>query len=117
MNEIDDIDEWFRLIDDFMNMGFSGAYMRRAEPVDECFQEDDDCIYFTIELRGVDEDELDVTTTEDTITLELFYEGRLRRKTYSLPHRINPKKSRITFNNGILDVTLYKVKVRKKKHE
>ena len=77
------------------------------------------------ELPGVAKDDLDVTVTDDSVTLkahtsheekeekgeyyrrEMSYGEYLR--TVSLPHAVDGEKARATFNDGVLELTLPKV--------
>jgi HSP20 family molecular chaperone IbpA len=110
MRDIDDIDNLFKHMEEIMNKSFYGGYARAGNRRDIDISEDDKHLYVTIELRGVEKDNLVVTPSEDAITLEIMNGNSWINKTYSLPSKINPKKSKISFNNCILDIELLKVK-------
>ena len=77
------------------------------------------------ELPGVAKDDLDVTVTEDSVTLKAhtsheekeekgeYYRREMSygeyQRTVPLPHTVNGEKARATFNDGVLELTLPKV--------
>jgi HSP20 family protein len=77
------------------------------------------------ELPGVAKEDLDVTLTDDSVTLKAhtsheekeekgeYYRREMSygeyQRTVSLPHTVNGEKARATFNNGVLELTLPKV--------
>lgn len=77
------------------------------------------------ELPGVAKDDLDVTVTDDSVTLKAhtsheekeekgeYYRREMSygeyQRTVSLPHTVNGEKARATFNDGVLELTLPKV--------
>ena len=123
-NEIERI---FRLMDEMMKNSFTGGYLSRdgnfiysnktndiREDTEIEFQEDMDWIYLTMELRGVEKDDLNVVLKKDAILIEVIAGGREIKKDYALPCEINTKKSKICFNNYVLSLELRKVKEKKK---
>lgn len=75
--------------------------------------EDEDYIYVTVELRGVDKDDLIVTPKEDSIFIQVLICGKQLQREWKLKSKVNPKTAKIKFNNCILDVRLKKVKEKK----
>jgi len=71
--------------------------------------EDDKHIYFTVELRGVANENMNVTPKEKSIQLEVMAEGKWHKRNFRLPAKIVPKTSKVSFNNCVLDVVLQKV--------
>ena len=77
------------------------------------------------ELPGVAKDDLDVTVTDDSVTLKAhtsheekeekgeYYRREMSygeyQRTVPLPHTVNGEKARATFNDGVLELTLPKV--------
>jgi HSP20 family molecular chaperone IbpA len=115
MRDIDEIDKLFKMMEDMMDHSFYGGYSqnRGSNKKDIEIFEDDKHLYITIELRGVDEKNLVVTPSENSIVLEIMYDNSWIKREYTLPSKINPKKSKIKFNNCILDMELLKVKEKK----
>ncbi|MBE3093596.1 MAG: hypothetical protein IMZ52_01090 [Actinobacteria bacterium] len=124
--EPNEIDKIFKLMDELMKGNFTGGYYPRngnfintnktsdiQDDTEIEFQEDMDWIYLTMELRGVEKDDLNVVLKKDSILIEVIAGGREIKKDYPLPCKINTKKSKICFNNYVLSLELRKVKEKK----
>ncbi len=77
------------------------------------------------ELPGVTKEDLDVTVTDDSVTLKAhtsheekeekgeYYRREMSygeyQRTVALPHTVDGEKARATFNDGVLELTLPKV--------
>jgi HSP20 family protein len=77
------------------------------------------------ELPGVAKEDLDVTVTDDRVTLKAhssfeekeekgdYYRREMSygeyQRTVALPHAVDGEKARATFNDGVLELTLPKV--------
>jgi HSP20 family protein len=77
------------------------------------------------ELPGVAKEDLDVTVTDDSVTLKAhtsheekeekgeYYRREMSygeyQRTVALPHTVDGEKARATFNDGVLELTLPKV--------
>lgn len=118
----DEIDNIFRLMDRIMRQDFYGGYAinpsnhfnrydNELDNPDEYnidMNEDDEHIYFTVELRGVSDEDMNVTPKEKSIQLEIMAEGKWYKRNFRLLAEIVPEKSEISFNNYVLDVVLQK---------
>jgi len=74
------------------------------EPIVDVFEEKD---HLTIiaEIPGVAENTIKTTIKDDVLILEAGEKGHLRyRKEISLPHSINPKTSKKSYKNGVLNL-------------
>jgi HSP20 family protein len=87
--------------------------------------EDDDNLYLTAEVPGIDPQTLDLSVKNDTVTLkgakkaepepkEVNYHRRERdigffRRSLNLPVKVQPEAVEAKYKNGILTVTLPKV--------
>jgi len=117
--KINDMDELFRLVNNIMNSHFSGAYKRLGNPSNyQDESEDDDSIditqdskyiYITLELTGIEEENLNVFVEPYQLVLEIFLNGEWGQQTINLPCKVK-KKAKISYNNYILDVILTKDK-------
>ncbi len=68
-------------------------------------------IYITLELRGASRETLEVTTSQDRLTVHaLDAEGRVFHREISLPQPIEPDAAGVTYRNGVLDVTLRRIR-------
>jgi len=86
----------------------------------------DDDILVRAEVPGVDKKDLDISVTENTVTIkgkssheEKEEKGNYHRceisrgtfsRTLSLPHDVNPDKAKASFKDGMLELTMPKVK-------
>lgn len=86
----------------------------------------DDDILVRAEVPGVDKKDLDISVTENTVTIKGkssheekeekgdYYRCEISRGTFartvSLPHDVNPDKAKATFKDGMLELTMPKVK-------
>jgi HSP20 family molecular chaperone IbpA len=76
-------------------------------------------IYVTLELPGVSRETLEVTTTNDQLTVHaIAANGRVFHKEIDLQHPVEPEAVTATYRNGVLDVTLprrqgYQIRVKR----
>lgn len=119
----DEVDDIFKLMDRIMRDRFYGGYMtpsrydnrvtnglEEPEEYGIDIQEDDEHIYFTVELRGIEDEDMNVIPKENSIKLEIMAKGKWHRKNFRLPAEIVPEESKVSFNNCILDMILKKAK-------
>ena len=67
-----------------------------------------------VELPGVEKDDLRLSGTEDTLTISVDTNERKYFKEIEIPTKINSKKARSSYKNGVLEVTLPKIEEEKK---
>jgi HSP20 family molecular chaperone IbpA len=80
------------------------------EPISEVVV-DSSSIYVTLELRGASRETLEVTTTPNRLTIHaLDAEGRVFHREIELPQPVEPDAANVTYRNGVLDVTLRRVR-------
>ncbi len=72
--------------------------------------EDKDHIYITYELPGVDKSDISLKVTENEVVLSAKDGDRSYQKEIRLEHEIVPDSASAKFKNGLLDVTLKKVR-------
>ena len=143
----DEIERLFRLMDKIFKDGFTGGFMTNdgndysysnygychnnnilpnyiEKPKEKDIHdnlvdisEDGKQIYITIELRGVEKDDLIVTPKEDSISIQVMIDRKTLKGEWKLPSKVNPKSAKIDFKNCVLDVILKKKKGRKKHNE
>ncbi len=76
-------------------------------------------IYVTLEVRGVSQETLEVTSTDTRLTIHaLGADGRVFHREIDLTHPVEPEAVTATYRNGVLDVILprrtgHKVRIRK----
>ncbi len=101
-------------------------WMPKADVIDR-----EDEILVRAELPGVEKDDLDLTVTENTVTLKgetkeeqkeekgNYYRCETSRgsftRTFSLPSDVDGSKAKAEFKNGVLELTLPKVEKSKRR--
>jgi HSP20 family protein len=87
-------------------------HQRHESPID--MQEGDKEIYITMELPGLKKENIKLETFDNILTIEINDDNQPYRKEIDLKTEINEKKTEATYNNGILCITLEKLKPKKK---
>jgi len=81
-----------------------------AEPVSEVVV-DLTSIYVTLELRGASRETLEVTASQNRLTVHaLDAEGRVFHREIEMPQPVEPDAVTVTYRNGVLDVTLRRIR-------
>ncbi|MEM4257591.1 MAG: archaeal heat shock protein Hsp20 [Candidatus Thermoplasmatota archaeon] len=77
------------------------------EPLTDIIECDDD-IAITVEVPGVDKDDIDLNVSEDTVEIDVRAPQRKYHKIVDLPSKVKPKSTKATYKNGVLDIVLEK---------
>jgi len=77
------------------------------EPLTDVIEEDGR-IAITMELPGVSRDDIDLKMEESELEISVDNERRKYHKRVKLPSKVDPKTTKATYTNGILDVTVAK---------
>ena len=110
-----DFDDIFDMMDrifgksPFGDRGNSPIHDRRYERL-----MDDNNIYYTFEIPDVYKEDIDIKSLENELLVKLVRNGQEYSHNLALPYPILPKETKVTFKNGILDIT---VKINKEKAE
>ena len=67
-----------------------------------------------VELPGVAKEEIKLSGTSDTLTISVDTPQRKYYKEIDIPSKIDPKKAKTAYKNGVLEVTLPKIEEPKK---
>ena len=86
----------------FTPEAISGDEVR--EPLTDVVESDKE-VAVTVELPGVEKQDVNLHVAEDAITVKVE-KGRKYHKRISLPAKVVPPSAKATFKNGILDVTI-----------
>ncbi|MEA3137537.1 MAG: hypothetical protein QOJ26_541 [Thermoplasmata archaeon] len=70
--------------------------------------EDAKQVAITMELPGVEKKDINVHLTDDELEISVDNEVRKYHKRVRLPAKVDPKTTKATYTNGILDVTVQK---------
>ena len=79
------------------------------EPLTD-IMESDDKITITAELPGVSKEDIDLTVSKDKVTIKVDTATRKYYKEIPLSAEIDDKDVKATYNNGVLDITLKKLR-------
>jgi HSP20 family protein len=69
------------------------------------------------ELPGVEKSDIKTTISEDSLTIRVESQTRKYYKEVQLPANVDPDSSKASYNNGVLEVTLRKVRAKPKGRE
>ena len=65
-------------------------------------------VAITVEIPGVEKDDIDLTATENTLEIKVDSPKRKYHKSINLPCNVKTKSTKATYKNGILDIVLDK---------
>jgi HSP20 family protein len=69
------------------------------------------------ELPGVEKSDIKTTISEDTLNIKVETAARKYYKDVPLPSGVDPDSSKASYNNGVLEITLRKLKPRQRGRE
>ena len=82
------------------------------EPLTDIIEGKND-VAITVEIPGVEKEDIDLNVTEDTIEIRVNTPQRKYQKTVDLPCGVKPKTTKATYKNGILDVVILRKEKKK----
>jgi len=77
--------------------------------------ESDESISITLEIPGVEKDEIELRVEEDMVTINVDTPQRRYFKEIPMRTKIDPNASKATYKNGVLDIILKKMKAKDSK--
>lgn len=83
----------------------SPSISEEREPLTDLIEGDDD-VAVTVELPGVEKNNIDLNVTGDILEITVNATGRKYHKRVDLPCDVQPKTTKATYKNGILDVVV-----------
>jgi HSP20 family protein len=75
------------------------------EPLTDIIEGDDD-VAITVEIPGVEKEDIKLNVTPDNLEIRVDTEKRKYHKILDLPCDVKPKTTKATYKNGILDIVL-----------
>ena len=75
------------------------------EPLTDIIEGDDD-VAVTVEIPGVEKEDIDLNVEGDIIEIKVDTPTRKYHKTLDLPCDVIPKTTKATYKNGILDIVI-----------
>ncbi len=82
--------------------------LAEREPLTDVI-ESKDSISITLEIPGVDKDEVELIVEADVVSINVDTPERRYFKEIPLKARVDPKTSKATYKNGVLDIILKKL--------
>ncbi|MBS7643853.1 Hsp20/alpha crystallin family protein [Candidatus Bathyarchaeota archaeon] len=86
----------------------------KREPLVDIMEEKDELVVFA-EVPGVEKEEINLNSTEETLIINVDTEKRKYYKEVELPTAVDPKSAKATYKNGVLEVRFKKVSGEKEK--
>ena len=90
------------------------AELGEREPLTDVI-ESKDSVSVTLEIPGVEKNDVDLSATEDTLTIDVDTPKRKYHKDVNMPCKVIPDSTSATYKNGILDIVMKKVEKKEKK--
>lgn len=87
---------------------------KEREPLVDVMSEND-VVRVVAELPGVDKSDINLSCTENLLTISVDTEKRRYHKALTLPAEVEPKSAKAKYRNGVLEVILEKAKKEKMK--
>jgi len=81
----------------------------KREPLIDIMEEKD-VIKIIAELPGVEKSDINLNCTEKSLTISVYTAKRKYYKELELPTEVDPKISKASYKNGVLEITLTKAK-------
>ncbi len=86
------------------------------EPLVDVMSTDDE-IHIIAELPGVEKKDIKLHGTEEILTVSVDTPKQKYFKEIQMPDRVDPQKAKTTYKNGVLEITLPKIKEKTPKGE
>ncbi len=83
------------------------------EPLTDVIEEADQ-VKVIVELPGVEKDDIKLSTTENTLDINVDTEHHRFSKEVSLPCDVNPDSANASYKNGVLEISLDRLKPKKR---
>ena len=106
------LDTWLEMIEAQAPVNLSKPFVpKKSWP--GSIEQDDECVFITIDLPGFDKKNLKLKVNEDHISVKAEQEERKHSSSKALPCPVDPSTAKATYRNGVLDVKVCKVEVTK----
>jgi len=97
-------------IEDFGNRSIRSSkgeptISEEREPLTDIIEGDED-VAVTVEMPGVEKEDVDLNVTGDTLEITVDTPARKYHKRLDLPCGVKPKTTKATYKNGVLDVVI-----------
>jgi len=82
------------------------------EPLTDIIEGDDD-VAVTVEIPGVEKEDIDLNITENKLEIKVNNPKRKYHKRVEIPCNVKPKTTKATYKNGVLDIVIKRVEKKK----
>lgn len=79
--------------------------LEEREPLTDILEGENE-IYVTVEIPGVEREDINLQVIENTLTIDVGVEKRKYHKNIKLSSEVDPDSTAATYKNGVLDITL-----------
>ena len=76
-------------------------------------EQDDECVFITIDLPGFDKKNLKLKVNEDHVSVKAEQDERKHSSTKKLPCAVDSESAKATYRNGVLDIKVKKAQADK----
>lgn len=83
------------------------SFTDEREPLTDVIESDEE-VAVTVEIPGVEKQDIDLKATTDTLEIHVDTSQRKYHKNVDLPSSVKPKTTKATYKNGVLDVSIKK---------
>ena len=106
------LDTWLEMIEAQSPVNLSKPFVpKKSWP--GSIEQDDECVFITIDLPGFDKKNLKLKVNEDHIAVKAEQDERKHSSSKALPCPVDPSTAKATYRNGVLDVKVRKLEVSK----
>ena len=103
------MDMWMDMLSQIENDERSDVWNSKVQRVGT-IEEKNDSIILTADLPGVEKKDIELSVHSDSVAFKVSTEDRNYDFGQSFDFELNPEGVKATFNNGVLDVTVMKIK-------
>tara|TARA_R110000824_G_scaffold118713_1_gene271063 strand:- start:1947 stop:2321 length:375 start_codon:yes stop_codon:yes gene_type:complete len=103
------MDMWMDMLSQIENDERSDVWNSKVQRVGT-IEEKNDSITLTADLPGVEKKDIELSVHSDSVAFKVSTEDRNYDFGQSFDFELNPEGVKATFNNGVLDVTVMKIK-------
>lgn len=88
--------------------------LKEREPLTDVLEGEEE-VTITVELPGVNKEDINLTATEETLTIGVDTEKRKYHRDIELPCKVLPDTTSATYKNGVLDIVIKRAEKKVKK--
>jgi HSP20 family protein len=101
-------------IQEFGSTPKKGLELAEREPLTDVLEGEEE-VTVTVELPGVEKEDINLTATEDDLTIDVATEKRKYHRNIKLPCKVMPDTTTATYKNGVLDIIIKRAEKKERK--